>query len=421
MTKEYRGKLTARKTKKGYHIEIQYEREGIPKKIPFKTRDFPREFQNLEVMFELEGNRVVKIKKLSGETIWEQETERPHREPVRKKTIKSHSKSPTPSHEILNLKAHQNAMRFVKLVGYRGYRTADFNPALRFNRFLQWDEKQQKFDYGLTLEENSSGVHLQEFTVPREIKERINALQSPSISEALVIPWRAKTTWRMIIGLGSPHVHETAMTWHHTWSIPYIPGSALKGVTRSWFLLTRWEEFAKNNPEKADWESTIPCLEAWFMDNPHPKEKDVDHKEEDCPVFPWAKDKLENDSQLFKLLFGTQKQKGAVIFMDAFPVNKYTLKLDVMNVHYPKYYRGEGNYAADWESPNPVFFLTVVDTEFQGAIIVNKRFFNRLKGNSTYYENKLAEEGIELLKSALENHGIGAKTSVGYGYLKNIR
>ena len=417
MNEEYRGRLTSRKTKKGYHIEINYERKGKSKKISFHLRNFPGEFHDLEILFVLKGNRVTKIKKTTGETIWEQEPGRPPRDTMRKPSKRRANESVPQTREPqnLNLKVHRDTERFIKVVGYR---SSDFNPALKFNKFLEWDRNKQKFDYEMTLGVNHSGIHLQEFTIPSEVKKRINTLQSPSISGALVIPWRAKTTWRMIIGLGSPHVHETAMTWHHTWSIPYIPGSALKGVTRSWFLLTRWEEFAKNNPEKADWESTIPCLEAWFMDNPYPKEKDVDHKEEDCPVFPWAKDKLENDSQLFKLLFGTQKQKGAVIFMDAFPVNKYTLKLDVMNVHYPKYYRGESSHAADWESPNPVFYLTVVNTQFQGVIIVNKRFFNKLEKTETYTAERLADEAIKLVKDALENQGIGARTSVGYGFME---
>ena len=89
----------------------------------------------------------------------------------------------------------------------------------------------------------------------------------------------------MVIGLGSPHVHETAMTWHHTWSIPYIPGSALKGVTRSWFIQKLWEDFAESDSD-AVWEETVPCLEAWLMDAGHPPEKDVNHDKTTCAVIP---------------------------------------------------------------------------------------------------------------------------------------
>lgn len=414
MTKEYKGKLTARKTKKGYHIEIHYERGGTPKRIPFQARDFPCEFQNLEVLFELEGNRIVRIKKISGEVLWEQKSGRSHRESGRKPPEKGSSESPPPSRGSLSLKAHRYAIRFIAPIGYW---PKEFNPALRFNKFLRWDRDKQKFDYGLTLGTNNSGVYQQELDVPQEIQERINALQTIPMPDALVCTWRAKTTWRMVIGLGSPHVHETAMTWHHTWSIPYIPGSALKGVTRSWFIQKLWEDFAESDSD-AVWEETVPCLEAWLMDAGHPPEKDVNHDKTTCAVIPWAKSTLSDEKGLFKLLFGTQEQKGAVIFMDAFPVNKYTLKLDVMNVHYPKYYRGEKDYAADWESPNPVFFLTLVDTEFQGLVIVNRRFFNHLKEKGSYSEGELAEKAVELLKDALENQGIGAKTSVGYGLLQ---
>ena len=413
MIKEYKGKLTSRKTKKGYHVELHYEREGKPKRISFPTRDFPGEFQNLEVVFELEENRIVRIKKVSGETLWERKAGQSHQEPGRKPPEKGLGESPPPPRGSLRLKAHQDAMRLLEPI----YWSKEFNPALRFNKFLQWDQNKQKFDYGLTLGTSNSGVYQQELDVPQEIRKRINALQTIPMPDTLVRTWRAKTTWRMVIGLGSPHVHETAMTWHHTWSIPYIPGSALKGVARSWFIQQLWERFTEGNPD-ATWEETVPCLEAWLIDTGHPPKKDVNHGKATCAVISWAENNLSDEKVLFKHLFGTQAQKGAVIFMDAFPVNKYTLKLDVMNVHYPKYYRGEEDYAADWESPNPVFFLTLVDTEFQGLVIFNRRFFNNLKEKGSYSEDELAEKAVELLKGALENQGIGAMTSVGYGLLQ---
>lgn len=40
-----------------------------------------------------------------------------------------------------------------------------------------------------------------------------------------------KSNWRLIIGLGGMHPQETSMTLHHIYGIPYIPGSAVKGVT----------------------------------------------------------------------------------------------------------------------------------------------------------------------------------------------
>jgi len=40
--------------------------------------------------------------------------------------------------------------------------------------------------------------------------------------------------WRIVIGLGGESVLETDITLHHLYGIPFIPGSALKGLTRAY-------------------------------------------------------------------------------------------------------------------------------------------------------------------------------------------
>ena len=100
--------------------------------------------------------------------------------------------------------------------------------------------------------------------------------------------------WRLVIGLGGVHPHETSMTFHHIYGIPYIPGSAVKGVTRHWVIFSEFD----GSEEKA-------------------------LKDED-----------------FKKIFGTQEEEGKVIFLDALPVGKINLKIDIMNPHYPDYYSG---------------------------------------------------------------------------------
>src|SRR6266699_2079206 len=44
----------------------------------------------------------------------------------------------------------------------------------------------------------------------------------------------AALDWRMVIGLGGESVLETDITLHHLYGIPFIPGSALKGLTRAY-------------------------------------------------------------------------------------------------------------------------------------------------------------------------------------------
>jgi CRISPR-associated protein Cmr6 len=168
----------------------------------------------------------------------------------------------------------------------------------------------------------------------------------------------ALCNWRLIIGLGAAHPQETSMTLHHLYGIPYIPGSAIKGVTRHWVV------FYKFNNNERD---------------------------------------AENDED-FKNIFGTQKAQGKVIFMDAYPSDEITLKIDIMNPHYPDYY-SKNSPPADWQKPNPIKFLTVERTKFK-FVLLSK-------------EQKLLEKAHSWLSNALTNFGIGAKTSLGYGIFES--
>ena len=71
-----------------------------------------------------------------------------------------------------------------------------------------------------------------------------------------------------------------------------------------------------------------------------------------------------------------------------------------MNPHYPKYYSGE-QPPADWQTPVPIYFLTVEKTKFNFYLASRDK---NLLNNAEKY-----------LKEALKSYGIGAKKSLGYG------
>ncbi len=171
----------------------------------------------------------------------------------------------------------------------------------------------------------------------------------------------ATVDWRLIVGLGSENVQETNMTLHHIYGIPYIPGSAMKGVLRHWWL---YKHFAD------------------------------------------AKGKIDEDKALadtvFRRVFGSQKQRGEVQFLDAFPdPEKFNFATDIMNPHYPKYYGGS-KPPTDNQNPVPINFLTVNDATFRFA------FLAKTEAPLTELKTRFSD--------ALKNKGIGAKTAVGYGY-----
>ena len=198
--------------------------------------------------------------------------------------------------------------------------------------------------------------------------------------------------WRLIINLGAASVYEVSLLFHRNYSVPYIPGSAVKGVTRYWTILKFAEEI-KNQYENAIKE----------VDKALESGKDLEVKVNGVKFDDMIK------------IFGTQNKKGEVIFFDALPVikeeeierNKDFIVLDVMNVHYRDYYQDESGRIppGDWMNPNPVFFLAVgKETKFRFALSSRK-------------EN-LVKKAKELLKEALREVGIGAKTSAGYGYFE---
>jgi len=164
----------------------------------------------------------------------------------------------------------------------------------------------------------------------------------------------AKTLGRLAINLGAEGVLETSVALQHTYGVPYIPGSALKGLAAHYVM-----HYLKEEPR-------------------------------------WDK-----KADGFLTLFGDTTSAGYVTFYDAlFVPGSGKLVPDVITVHHPDYYQGGDKPPADWDSPTPIPFITATG-----------RFLVAL--SSDYPE--WVKAGFEILELALEREGIGAKTSSGYG------
>lgn len=192
---------------------------------------------------------------------------------------------------------------------------------------------------------------------------------------------------RMAVGLGGGSVFDTAIALHHIYGFPYIPASSIKGILRTYLIETYFE-----NKEAKAFENKIMC--------------DIFG----CP------DTIDKTKTYYQ-----KEQQGKIIFFDAMPVHSPVgcIVADIMNPHYSEYYTKE-TAPADWYNPVPIVFLTVEKLAFQfitGLLRQEKNeeieFFNGTK-------NTLLKGTSQLLKEALENRGIGAKTAVGYGYMKKL-
>lgn len=169
---------------------------------------------------------------------------------------------------------------------------------------------------------------------------------------------------KLAIGIGcqSPYSSVALITLHHVYGIPYIPGSALKGLLRHYFEM----EVLKN-----------------------------------------SKNKMNNNT--FLDLFGADEneeggaRRGKLFFLDAFPTETPEITFDVLTPHNSDYF-GKNGIPTDYANPVPTFFPAIKPVNFEiyvGAF-------------SEVDENTMNTVGT-VLKEALENYGIGAKTSVGYG------
>jgi CRISPR-associated protein Cmr6 len=259
-----------------------------------------------------------------------------------------------------------------------------------------------------------------------QMQEKLNALQN---RHEAMLKWykqrdfamrhiEAKPVWRFVVGLGAAHVLETGITLHRLFGLPIIPGSALKGAARTWALLKLAEELGVPilSPTEAAAKSQTPLekFEAVILSQESEREQAALLSQllqdstipDEAPIRNLSLQELLEKCQPFFEVFGSTERAGSIIFFDAIPLEVPKFQLDIMNPHYPNYYRTQGqNPPADWESPNPVFFLTVTETLYRFAIAARSEQGNRLLD--------LAEKW---LKGALADLGIGAKTSADYGF-----
>lgn len=242
---------------------------------------------------------------------------------------------------------------------------------------IRINEKIQQFRWDSKLI-NSIGLRL---------KGNIESLKDSGVQ---ICGFQATCQWRLVIGLGASHPQETSMTLHHTYGIPYIPGSAIKGITRHWAVLKFADSYSKDN--NINFEEAIKTIA-----------KNIENGKSMSIQIQINNTEIKFDKIIE--IFGTQKNQGKIIFMDAYPVENVNLKIDIMNPHYSEYYSGD-KPPADWQKPNPIKFLAVKNTKFQFYLLSR--------------ENNLLDITEKLLKDALKEHGIGAKTSLGYGIFEEV-
>ena len=349
--------------------------------------------------------------------------------------------------EFLNFLYKNNGINFRRI----------HNNSLALNKFIKFEFFQNRDlkKYLLNTFEKFSSVN------SSFIKNSIELIKTGLNNYKTVYDNSLSTETPLVCGLGAAHVLETALTLHHIWGVPYIPGSSLKGVCRqvAFWKLVDGKNFSENQLEN---------FQKKFYG-----ELAIDNE----------------DMLVYQLLFGAQDFKGLLLFLDAYPEfnnnnkskndnesnnifkpippsertatsvddneSNNIFKLDIMNPHYSKYYGDSTGETppGDWENPIPIFFLTVKKgVNFRFVVLFDEWRWEKIKnegiliarGEEKYLitnnvtENSNEEEKIkkvklpvekveekkngsffnEILKDALSFYGVGSKTRLGYGSFK---
>ena len=262
--------------------------------------------------------------------------------------------------------------------------------------------------------------------ISRRQQSQVKSLFPEDKSEIIkIIP-----DWRLVCGL-SGGIYETNITLHHVYGVPYIPASSIKGVVRSWVIT---KVFGENAPvDEKDYKMVNAEYRALKTNRLFCELFGAPESIERV-VFEVNKPKERNNNYVKekdKSAIGKESQ-GKVVFFEGLPVVPPQLMPDVINVHYQDWYKPEGYSApTDFQKTNPVVFLTVAsESRFQTAVGSkdgNKKISSwggwqelakpvGLNEDSTLIE--LAKKWLDL---ALSEHGIGAKTAVGYGYMTEVK
>jgi CRISPR-associated protein Cmr6 len=252
-------------------------------------------------------------------------------------------------------------------------------------RDVQYEKKKRLLDEARIAEQLAS-VKWQDGALAQlraEHSRRFASLlaESQRIRSAVVA---GRLEGRLALNLADGLVTGGGMCLDRLFGLPYIPGSAVKGVTRSVALLD-----LKNAADDSEGQRLFDAF---------------------CAVFGTAENDFRKGSLAefrHRLIGRPETRRGQIVFMPAYPLEPVKIVVDLVNVHYPKYYESgrSADLAAEAPRPNP---FPVVEV---GALF---GFCIAMQDGSA--DSGLLEQARRWLETALTIKGLGAKTASGYGW-----
>lgn len=183
----------------------------------------------------------------------------------------------------------------------------------------------------------------------------------------------------LAVNLSDSLIQNAGICLDRLFGEPYIPGTAVKGVSRHVAL-------ARLKAGKM----TVAVFQQLFGT------ADVD--------FSAKGDLAGFASEVPK---ERQNRKGGFDFLSAYPISDVQVSVDMTNVHYPDYYQSGRTEDLSKEKPRPnPFPVTSPGADFAFCVVRNG-----MSGDVSLLE---LMRGI--VREALETQGLGAKTASGYGW-----
>ncbi len=193
---------------------------------------------------------------------------------------------------------------------------------------------------------------------------------------------------RLAINLSDSLIQNAGICLDRFFGVPYIPGSAVKGVCRHIAL----GELRSGGMSLADFQDIFGTADTDFSERGE-----------------LASFRNGHDGNA---VIGDKK--GCVDFLAAYPRSEAKLVVDLTNVHYPAYYKSGniGDLSEEKPLPNP-FPVVEAGAEFAFCVAINS-MGGRLESDSR--RNSLLDATAGLLRRAISESGLGAKTGAGYGW-----
>lgn len=251
------------------------------------------------------------------------------------------------------------------------------HPALELSKFVGWRQDGNRLE------------------ADREAWQHV--LQSLSRAQAVAQAWLARRrAWVAALGdrartiqvqaispcvlwLAAPTPLELGFCLHHTYGLPYLPGSGLKGLARAAMLREL---------------SGVPVLDVGAKGDTRAREEEKAEPKEVTDLFG---------------LGGDRGHAGIVDFLDGIPLSADCLEREVMSPHHAQYYQGNSKIPHDCEDPIPLQFLRIrPGSKFEIALV----------SRDSASPGKWLEQATQYLLLGLSELGVGAKTSSGYGLFR---